>query len=436
MSKLGVALSVLLLVAGFHSSAQAQTSAKDQARKHFAKGFAYYQNGEFLKAVRELRIAYKIRPVPVVLFYIGKTFQGAGLNDEAVRAFCKFLDESTLNNNKRAQATASLKQMNKTCQAEAAGIGEPGGAGTPDVRPRERPREVPAAVGRRRPRVKPGEIIHEPIEDARPSRPLTMEAELPEDFGDWARLYLYYRPKGSEKFIKKMMKADRRSIYHGCIPRRHMIGSSIQYFIEAVGRTGKRKAGSGTSASPNIVGLSESNPLQPGGRLKGCPDEVVGGGAVEPDRPGGTTPGGVTPGGVTPLPGGEQPQSKRKLKLIGFIATAAAAVAAFVTGGLLAKFARDKAQEMANAGNRPPQDLLFYDGNVETIEKQGKALQTGMAVSFVLGSIAAAGAIYLGLDVFLFSKKKTESPTKITDTLHIAPTFGPRGAGVTGGFRF
>ena len=109
MRKLGVALSVLLITTFVGGSALAQTSAKDKARRHFAKGFAYYQNGDYLKAVKELKTAYAIRPVPVVLFYIGKTFQAAGLKDEAVRALRKFLDESTLNNPKRAQAVAALK---------------------------------------------------------------------------------------------------------------------------------------------------------------------------------------------------------------------------------------------------------------------------------------------------------------------------------------
>ncbi len=432
MSKLGIALSVMLLVTVGSTSAHAQRSAKDRARTHFNKGFAYYQNGDYLKAVRELRIAYKIRPVPVVLFYIGKVFQASGLHGESTRALCKFLDESTLNNPKRTEASAALKAMKKTCGSQSGGITEP-------VDPRRvEPRRVEPTVRRRRPTVKPGEIIHEPVEDARPGKPLTMEVELPEDFGDWARLYLYYRPKGSEKFFKKMMKGDRRSIYHGCIPRRHMVGSSIQYYIEAVGRTGKRKAGSGNSSSPNIIGLSASNPLQPGGRLRGCPDESPTG----PTGPGGGTgptgptgPGlGTGPTGPTGPAGGS-----RRLKLYGFIAAAAATAASFAVGIVLTTSARAKALEMANAGAHDPNlaPIRFFDGDIEKIEKQGKAFDSGAIVCYVIAGLAAIGTGYLGYDLFIKSRsKESAKPTKVTDTLRITPSFGPKSVGLSGGFRF
>ena len=432
MTKLGAALSVLLLVAGAASPAVAQTSAKDRARKHFAKGFAYYQNGEYLKAVKELRVAYVIRPVPVVMFYIGKTYQAAGLSDEAARAFWKFLDEATLNNSKRAEAVAALKQMGKPATEPKAGIGEPVTPPTRVVEPTTRPRVV------RRPRraVKPGQIIHEPVEDARPKRPMTLEAELPEDFGDWARLYLYYRPKGHETFIKKPMKADQRSIYHGCVPARHMMGSSIQYYIEAMGRTGKRKAGSGNASSPNIIALSESAPLQAGGRLKGCPDEAGGGTGpgVTPEDPR------RVPGYLPVTPGNGAPKvSSRRLKLYGFIGASAASVAAIVVGVVLNISARGKAQEMANAGAHPQGQtpLVFFDGEVERIEKQGKALDAGAIVCYVLGAVAAGGAIYLGLDLWVLGKKKESAhPTSVTDSLRIAPTIGPNTFGLSGGFEF
>jgi hypothetical protein len=433
MSKLGIALSVMLLVAVGSTSAHAQRSAKDRARTHFNKGFAYYQNGDYLKAVRELRVAYKIRPVPVVLFYIGKVFQASGLHGESARALCKFLDESTLNNPKRKEASAALKAIKKTCGSQSPGIGEP-------VDPRRvEPRRVVPTVRRRRPAVKPGEIIHEPVEDARPGKPLTMEVELPEDFGDWARLYLYYRPKGSEKFFKKMMKGDRRSIYHGCIPRRHMVGSSIQYYIEAVGRTGKRKAGSGNSASPNIIGLSASNPLQPGGRLRGCPDES----ATGPTGPGvgsGTGPTGPGAGTGPTDPNLPTPDSSRRLKLYGFIAAAAATVGSLVAGIVLTTAARSKALDMANAGAHDPNlaPIRFFDDDIEKIEKQGKAYETGAIVCYVLAGLAAVGTAYLGYDLFIKKRgtKESDKPTKVTDTLRIIPTLGPNSVGLSGGFRF
>ncbi len=438
MRKLGLAVSVLLLTAFSASSAHARASAKDRARRHFAKGFAYYQNGDYLKAVKELKTAYALRPVPVVLFYIGKTFQSAGLVEEAARALWQFLDEATLNNPKREQAKAALKEMGKPMRAPATGIGPgPGPGPGPDVKPRERPRETPRPRRRPKPRVKPGQIIHEPMEDARPGHPLSLEAELPEDFGDWARLYLYYRPKGFEKFFKKPMKPDRRDVYHGCIPKRHLKGTSIQYYIEAVGRTGKRKAGSGTASLPNIIALSPEAPLQPGGRLKGCPDEAD-------RRPGpGAGPGEGPGAGVTPPPGGGAPGtdrlSKRRLMLYGFIATGAVTVASFVTGAVLSVQARSKAQEMANAGVNGP--VLVFDGEVENIEKQGKALDTGAIFCYVLGGVALAGAAYLGYEYFFGmapadSEEKPDAPDTKVSRWRITPTIGPQTWGLSGQFQF
>jgi hypothetical protein len=279
--------------------------------------------------------------------------------------------------------------------------------------------------------VKPGEIVHEAVEDARPGRPMVLEAELPEDFGDWARLYLYYRPKGQEAFLKKMMKADKRGIYSGCISKRYMVGGSVQYYIEALGRTGKRKAGSGTSSSPNIVSLSATAPLQSGGRLAECPDEAGAAPAGEdPRRPGGE--------GVTPPGGGEDTPrvGSRKLKLLAFGATVAAVAVTVGAGVGMSLQARSKAQEMANAGVSGPS--IVFDDAVERIQKNGKALDTGAIVCYVLAGLAAGGAGYLTWDLFFKGKKKkkAEESESVTDTLRITPSLGPQSFGVTGGFQF
>lgn len=430
MRKIGVALTALMLLFGSGAPVSAQTSAKDRARRHFAKGFAYYQNGDYLKAVKELKTAYAIRPVPVVLFYIGKTFQAAGLNQESARAFWQFLDEATLNNPKRAEALAALKQMGKPARAPASGIG-PSGPG-PQVTPREGPRVTPPPPRRRRPQVKPGEIIHEPLEDARPSHPMMLEAELPEDFGDWARLYLYYRPKGFEKFFKKPMKVDRRGIYHGCVPARHLKGTSIQYYIEAVGRTGKRKAGSGTASIPNIISLSPSAPLQPGGRLQGCPDEAAGpaGAGAGSQGPEGQGTKYVPPGGGTHKGAGSH-----HLKLIGFIAAAAVTVGALGAGIGLTMAARSRAQDMANMAVGGPS--LVFDGNVEQIQKEGKAYDMGAAFCYVLAGLAAAGTGYLLYDVFLKGRSsKPEKSESEAGAFRLTPSIGPTTVGISGELRF
>ena len=49
-----------------------------------------------------------------------------------------------------------------------------------------------------------------------------------------------------------------------------------------------------------------------------------------------------------------------------------------------------------------------------------------------------ANVAYLAYDLFIKNRtrKETAKPEKVTDTLRITPTFGPRSVGVSGGFRF
>jgi hypothetical protein len=141
---------------------------------------------------------------------------------------------------------------------------------------------------------------------------------------------------------------------------------------------------------------------------------------------------------VTPPGGGEDTPrvGSRKLKLLAFGATVAAVAVTVGAGVGMSLQARSKAQEMANAGVSGPS--IVFDDAVERIQKNGKALDTGAIVCYVLAGLAAGGAGYLTWDLFFKGKKKkkAEESESVTDTLRITPSLGPQSFGVTGGFQF
>ncbi len=168
--------------------------------------------------------------------------------------------------------------------------------------------------------------------------------------------------------------------------------------------------------------------------MQGCPDEGAGTpGGEEPRRP---TDGGTEPGKTDFVPDGQKDgtptDTSRRLKLYGFIGARAANVAAFVVGGVLTAGARSKAQEMANAGVGGP--VRIFDGEVEKIEKQGKALDTGAILCYVIGALAAGGAGYLAYDYFFKGRKK--AAPKEEPSVRITPTVGPTTWGLSGELRF
>ena len=133
------------------------------------------------------------------------------------------------------------------------------------------------------------------------------------------------------------------------------------------------------------------------------------------------------PGGTGPM---DAAAKRRKLMLYGFIATAAVTVASAVTGVVLSISARDKAQEMANAGVNGP--VHVFDGEVEKIQKQGKALDTGAVFCYVLAGLAAGATGYLMYEAFFKGKK--EKPKK--RVWRITPSVGPTSWGLSGQFEF
>ena len=397
-------------------------SPKELAKEHFNRGYAYYQAGQYLKAVRELKKAYEYRPVPLVLYYIGKTYKEAGLKEEALLYFQRFLDEARLTDPRRKEVEQLMRELGGAAAVPKA---PPTGV-TPAPTPRPtagQPRQPAAARPvprpRPKPRVRPGEIIHEPIEEARPNLPLLIEAELPENI-EWARVYVYFRTPGMEEYVKRLMKPNRRGVYSYLIHHSYLRGKSLQYYIEAVGRDGKRIAGSGTASSPNIVLLSPDAPMQPGGRMDDSGLEAEG------------APKAALPT-VTATAGKPAP----KWQLYGAVGLTAATVGLIAAGVALGISASQRAQAVADAGAGrdattgawayPPG--TGFDATLQTYEKEGKTFSAASIACYVLAAAAAGGATYLWLRYFgvVGAKEKQAKPA----AQRLTPVLGTKTVGLS-----
>src|SRR5262245_66585058 len=93
----------LVLLAGISTSpatAVAQSkgggSAKDakaEALELFNQSADLYQQGKFDEAARLLERAYEIQPEPVLLYNLGRAYEGLGENQKAVEAYEHYLKD-------------------------------------------------------------------------------------------------------------------------------------------------------------------------------------------------------------------------------------------------------------------------------------------------------------------------------------------------------
>src|SRR5690349_13878725 len=70
--------------------AWAQTP-QQEAKRHFQQGKAYQDNGAYEDAVREYEAAYKLAPLPDLLFNIGQAYRLKGDRRKAIEAYQKYL---------------------------------------------------------------------------------------------------------------------------------------------------------------------------------------------------------------------------------------------------------------------------------------------------------------------------------------------------------
>jgi tetratricopeptide (TPR) repeat protein len=436
-----VTLVASLFIISAPLAASAQMSRKEQARNHFTKGNALHQGGKYLQAIKEMKAAYKIIPKPIILFYIGEVYKDAELIDEAISYYKRYLDEARVNDKSglRKKATDTIKKLGGKLVGNAPVVPDPVTKPTVTTPVVKTPEIKKPKV---RKQYKKGELIHTPLEEARPNRPAKLEVELPEDIKR-AWIYAYFRKPGDDNYTKAKMKVDKNDVYYFIIPCDGMKGAILQYYIEAVGVSGRKIAGSATSSSPFIVDINKSNPLQPGGNMS-C-DGVSG----EKD---GTIISGNNGNNKGPAPKGKK---KSFYLMVGTGIAAGALVIMSVALGQMAAMEglaledSQMSRYAPNASTYPPtrrysNGIVSFSGTVADHEKRGQSYETTMFITSGLSVIAVAAAAYFTLDYLEIIPKNLSLDAKLgyrnsdddKSTISITPMIGNDFYGIGGSIRF
>ena len=125
-----ISVALLLLVLVSVSSANAQTSAKEQARELYGQGNARFDAGDFEGAAQAFKQAYELVQYPIILFNLGLSYEQLGKPVDAVQAFEKVIAApGKLKPERVEQAKSSLSkqlalvaELSVTCNVEGATI--------------------------------------------------------------------------------------------------------------------------------------------------------------------------------------------------------------------------------------------------------------------------------------------------------------------------
>ncbi len=220
-----VVLSILLCAAPARAgdsdddSQPAEPSQPDQtdaAKQHYQAGLQAYNAAHYDVALAELRKAYQLKPLPLLLINIAATYRKMDQPEVALQFYKKFLEVAPDDARERAEVTAAVAELERQPSTNA----------------------PPAAAA----------LGHTVIETAPPDAPV--DVRVSNAVG--VKLYLYYRQSGVAEFTRVTMKArgDERV---GRIPAAALAGVAMEYFIEARDGDGRVVAASGSEDKPNVV---------------------------------------------------------------------------------------------------------------------------------------------------------------------------------------
>ncbi len=129
MSRLLKLVVVILLVAGILNVSFAQDERnKEEAKKHFEFGKAYYKQSEYNKAIEEFQKAYSLYPHSVILYNIAQAYEKEGNIPMALRFFREYLRASP-NAEDKSTILISIQNLEKKLQEK--GIQQVGIYSTP-----------------------------------------------------------------------------------------------------------------------------------------------------------------------------------------------------------------------------------------------------------------------------------------------------------------
>ncbi|MEO8705919.1 MAG: hypothetical protein ABI867_38160 [Kofleriaceae bacterium] len=426
----------------------------EQAKKAFAEGKKLHDAGKLPESIEKFKESYRLSKNPLLLYNIGLTMEEAGMEDLALFYYRKFLTDAPQDAGQRPTVSERVKVLEKKFNPNAGTTTEPPPDGTkPPIDNTPKPPidntpKPPAAI-------KPvgtyseKDFQHVAVDTAPPGKPLDVTAFVPEDSG--FVVTLYFRTAGEGKFTAKTMKWRYKELV-GRIPAPKMIGSAVQYYIEAKDTVGMVIARNGKSTSPNQVLLEagasprfypdvsddgdvkltateikkrddDDDPLNKG--KKRSVDENNGGVVLQPTTPGN----GFADVGSSKFTYVKWGSTITAAAFIGF------GVFSFVQAGSYAKSLEDDSNECG----APP--CRAFDSTAQDWESSGKRYATFAKVGIGVGVAATVVAGYFWFKELKAKKRgemkvSTSSPSPETTSWVVAPALGEGYTGAAAAVRF
>lgn len=225
---LALALGCSPWLAAPSSAATEEDEAFQQARQYYQQGLAAYQQGRYDDAIRALRRAQLLRPSPLLLLNLGRTYRAAGQADQALPYFEKYLKEAPEGDKERKTAEKAVVEL-KAEQAAQKSKGEVG----------------PKLL-----------FVHHPVDALPANEPPRIWAYLVAPKGSVAKVH--YRKAGQSAFEAAPMKpqdGEESPALMAELPAAIGKARHLQYYVEVRDSSGALLRSSGSAGSPHLVVL-------------------------------------------------------------------------------------------------------------------------------------------------------------------------------------
>jgi tetratricopeptide (TPR) repeat protein len=112
-----VFLAVILLTSVAHAQLDEKT---ERARAHVKAAIAYYDEGRYEDAAREMSVAYELKPLPDLQYNLAQCYERLGRYEDAARAYELYLKDRPDAPDRR-QIGARVESLRERARAQAAG---------------------------------------------------------------------------------------------------------------------------------------------------------------------------------------------------------------------------------------------------------------------------------------------------------------------------
>ncbi len=431
--KFGQALCVFALLFQLAPVRADEDKATSLAKQHYQAGLDAYAAKDYELAVRELKAAYLIKRMPMLLRNIAATYRKLGDTQEAILFYKQYLEEAP-NAPDRDAIKRAVAEFEMSMPPP-----ETGGGGMDTAPAKPKPKLSPTEVGgdleeEEAPKVP---YAHTTIDAAPPDQPIDVKVTAPKER---VEAIVYYRSGGAADFVAVPM-LRRRGTLIGRIPALAVTGTSLQYFVESK-LNGKITNTIGDRISPNVI-LIDATAAPMFDKEAPAPVATPTGPVLrkldDEDAPLAARLAGQ-PRRTTTVPGVSQGGKHGALfwSGIGLLGLGGVSLIVGIVGDVQAK----RYSDVVAFDSRNPDDqgkrIAYFDPTYPPTDadyaQRGKQWNA-VGISFtVIGALSAAtGAALLTSDFLL---QKPESKRTAARDWFLVPSVTPQTAGVAGGFKF